>query len=79
MVVPRPFWDGVHRSPISFTDKGLLDSAFSLEEIRRVVFGFDGNKALGPDGFPMVFSKITGCISRRIFGESPMNFMRETS
>lgn len=27
----------------------------SVEEVRGVVFSFEGNKALGPDGFPMFF------------------------
>lgn len=55
VVDPRPFLDGLDWSPISSANKAELDSPFTLEEIRRVVFGFDRNKALGPNEFSMAF------------------------
>lgn len=35
-------------------NKFLIDIP-SKDEIKVVVFSFDGNKALGPDGFPLFF------------------------
>ena len=44
--------------PFSFLDSvetGLLEEAFSVEEVQTAVFGLNGDKAPGPDGFTLAF------------------------
>lgn len=60
MVGPRPFLAGVDWSLISLGDKALLDSLFSLEEIRGVVFGCKRNKMPRPDWYSMAFFQDNG-------------------
>lgn len=38
-------------------DLSLLDRPFVVEEVKSVVFKLGGDKALGPDGFPLHFFK----------------------
>ena len=33
----------------------LLENLFTKDEIRQAVFGLDGDRSLGPDGFPIDF------------------------
>ena len=34
---------------------GLLEDAFSVEEVQTAVFGLNGDKAPGPGGFTLAF------------------------
>ncbi|XP_039126955.1 uncharacterized protein LOC120263117 [Dioscorea cayenensis subsp. rotundata] len=43
-----------HKSSVDLTD---LERPFSLEEIKKAVFDLGGDKAPGPDGFPLHFFK----------------------
>lgn len=36
-------------------DRTLLESSFSLEDLKGVIWDGDGDKSLGPDGFNMCF------------------------
>lgn len=51
----RPFVEGLEWNPISASDKEELVAPCTLEEIRKVVFGFDRNKSFGHDGFTMAY------------------------
>jgi hypothetical protein len=42
----------LHMNKLSDEDRALLTVPFSIEEIKKVVFGLKHNSALGPDGFP---------------------------
>jgi hypothetical protein len=51
----RPLLEGLDFSTI-FADEAIwLERPFDEEEVRGVVEGFNGDKAPGPDGFPMAF------------------------
>ena len=54
----RPKLDGLEFSMIFAEDVAWLNKPFDEEEVARVVKGFNGDKALGPDGFPMAFFQI---------------------
>ena len=51
----RPLLDGLDFSMISEADALWLECPFGEEEVAGVVFGFNGDKAPGPDGFSMGF------------------------
>uniref|UniRef100_A0A2N9FMM0 Reverse transcriptase domain-containing protein n=1 Tax=Fagus sylvatica TaxID=28930 RepID=A0A2N9FMM0_FAGSY len=51
----RPLLDGLDFSMISEEDGLWLERPFDEEEVAGVVAGFNGDKALGPDGFSMGF------------------------
>jgi hypothetical protein len=51
----RPLLDGLDFSMISAEDALWLERPFGEEEVAGVVAGFNGDKALGPDGFSMGF------------------------
>jgi hypothetical protein len=51
----RPMLDGMQFSAISGEDAEWLERPFDEEEIAGVVQGFNGDKALGPDGFSLAF------------------------
>ena len=51
----RPLLDGLDFSMISEADALWLERLFGEEEVAGVVFGFNGDKALGPDGFSIGF------------------------
>jgi hypothetical protein len=53
--VKRPLLDGLAISSIDDADRAVLDRPFTEEEVMGVVKGMAGDKALGPDGFSMVF------------------------
>ncbi|MDV3143360.1 MAG: hypothetical protein Q8761_02940, partial [Sweet potato little leaf phytoplasma] len=55
LVESKPFVEGLDWRPISVSEKMELDSPFTLEEVRKVVFECDRNKSLGPDGFSLGF------------------------
>jgi hypothetical protein len=40
---------------VSMEENGLLTAPYSEEEVKRVVFQMEHNKAPGPDGFPVEF------------------------
>uniref|UniRef100_A0A2N9GCH1 Reverse transcriptase domain-containing protein n=1 Tax=Fagus sylvatica TaxID=28930 RepID=A0A2N9GCH1_FAGSY len=51
----RPLLDGLDFSMLSTEDAAGLEKPFAEEEVSGVVHGFVGDKAPGPDGFPMAF------------------------
>ncbi|XP_030958979.1 uncharacterized protein LOC115980926 [Quercus lobata] len=51
----RPHSDVLNFSKISEDKASWLERPFEEAEIFRVVMDFDGDKALGPDGFPTAF------------------------
>jgi exonuclease III len=51
----RPLLDGLHFSSISSDEAGWLERPFEEEEIFQAVSKMNGDKAPGPDGFPMSF------------------------
>ena len=51
----RPFLDGLDFSMLSDEAATGLERPFDEDEVRGVVHGFVGDKASGPDGFPMAF------------------------
>ena len=51
----RPQLDGIHFYAISREEAKWLERLFDEEEIFTVVQGFNGDKALGPDGFSLAF------------------------
>uniref|UniRef100_A0A2N9E244 Uncharacterized protein n=1 Tax=Fagus sylvatica TaxID=28930 RepID=A0A2N9E244_FAGSY len=54
--------DGLEFSMIFTEDVAWLNKPFDEEEVARVVKGFNGDKALGPDGFPMAFFQFVGIL-----------------
>jgi hypothetical protein len=48
----RPLVDGIS---ISAVEVSWLERDFEEDEVRKVVFKMNGNKARGPDGFSMAF------------------------
>jgi hypothetical protein len=40
---------------VSMEENGLLTAPYSEEEVKKVVFQMEHNKAPGPDGFPAEF------------------------
>ena len=51
----RPLLDDLHFSSISYDEACWLERPFEEEEIFQAVSNMNGNKAPGPDGFPMSF------------------------
>jgi hypothetical protein len=51
----RPLLEGIQFSVISDEDAMWLERPFDENEITDVVKGFNGDKALGPDGFSLAF------------------------
>ena len=51
----RPVLDDVDFSSISVEDASWLDRPFEEEEVFEVINDFNGEKALGPNGFSMAF------------------------
>ena len=47
--------DGATFKCLSSQSASSLEASFSKEEIKSAVFGMDGDRAPGPDGFPSVF------------------------
>jgi hypothetical protein len=45
----------LHMNKLNDEDRALLTGPFSIEEIKKVVFGLKHNSAPGPDGFPAEF------------------------
>lgn len=50
-----------------------LEDMFTKEYIREVVFGYDGDRIPGPDGFNMEFLKICP----EVVGEDMVSFIQE--
>ena len=42
---------------VSQLENDVLTMEFTEKEVREAIFQMEYNKALGPDGFPAVFSK----------------------
>jgi hypothetical protein len=51
----RPRLDDLAFESISAVEASSLEAPFLEKEVKEVIFGMDGNKALGPDGFSMAF------------------------
>ena len=51
--VPRPLLDGLEFISLETEDVKWLERQFDEEEITEVIKGFNGDKASGPDGFPL--------------------------
>jgi hypothetical protein len=47
-------WDALNINPVCLTH---LDNPFSIEELKKAVFGLNSEKAPGPDGFTGLFFK----------------------
>ncbi|XP_059450778.1 uncharacterized protein LOC132181539 [Corylus avellana] len=56
----RPLVDGISLDSISEGEASWLEREFEEEEVRKVVFKMNGNKASGPDGFLWHSSKLVG-------------------
>ena len=69
---------------LSFDEIGLenatkLEEDFSEEEIWTAISGLNGDKALGPDGFPLLFGPSVGILLRQRFWVSSRNFMNKVN
>ncbi len=53
--VPRPLLDGLEFTSLETEDVLWLERQFDEEEITEMIKGFSGDKASGPDGFPLSF------------------------
>ena len=51
----KPLLDGLPLSSISTEEAKWLERSFEEEEVFNVVSNMSGDKALGPDGFPITF------------------------
>jgi hypothetical protein len=51
----RPRLDDLAFESISAVEVSSLEASFLEKEVKDVIFGMDGNKAPGPDGFSMAF------------------------
>jgi len=56
----RPMVNDISFDSILESEASLLERAFKEEDVRKVVSAMIGDKALGPDGFSMAFSKRSG-------------------
>lgn len=51
----RPRMDRVSFHQLSQSKVSSFKNSFTKDEIRQAVFGLDGDRSPGPDGFPIVF------------------------
>ena len=51
----RPTMDGIPLKMLSSSQRRTLEEQFSKEEIRAAVFDLGGDRAPGPDGFPIIY------------------------
>jgi hypothetical protein len=51
----RPKLDDLEFESLSEDEAGSLEAPFLEKEVKDVIFGMDGDKAPGPDGFPLAF------------------------
>jgi hypothetical protein len=65
----------LHMNKLSDEDRALLTVPFSIEEIKKVVFGLKHNSAPGPDGFPAEFFQEFGISFTLICGIYSRIFM----
>lgn len=56
-IMDRPILVDVSTNTLSSFDVNFLDVSFTAEEVREAVWGYDGSKSSGPDGFNFVFIK----------------------
>jgi hypothetical protein len=54
----RPELDDLEFEPLSEDEAVSLEAPFQEKEVKDVIFGMDGNKALGPDGFSLAFFQV---------------------
>ncbi|XP_058776539.1 uncharacterized protein LOC131650844 [Vicia villosa] len=54
-VFHRPSLEGVSLKAISFREKSNLEELFTEKEIKDAVWGCEGSKSLGPDGYNFFF------------------------
>jgi mannosylglycoprotein endo-beta-mannosidase len=52
---------------VSIEENGLLTAPYSEEEIRKAIFQMERNKAPGPDGFVLSFTKLFGRLLNQTF------------
>ena len=65
----RPSMDGLEFASIEEDEHLELESDFSKEEVVKVLFEMEDDKAPGPDGFTMAFfSKMLECSGNRCYG-----------
>jgi exonuclease III len=69
----RPNLNGIHFRSLSVEDNLLLMKAFTVEEVREVIWSSDGDKSPGPDGFNFKFLKVCWDIVK----DDIMNFLHE--
>uniref|UniRef100_A0A2N9FK77 Transposase MuDR plant domain-containing protein n=1 Tax=Fagus sylvatica TaxID=28930 RepID=A0A2N9FK77_FAGSY len=70
----RPLLDGMPFSSISAEDAEILD--FEEDEIHNVIKNFKGDKAPGPDGFPLAFYQACWSIAEFILKEDHLPFLK---
>jgi hypothetical protein len=51
----RPRLDDLDFESLSADEASSLEALFLEKEVKNVIFGMDGNKAPGPDGFSLAF------------------------
>ena len=56
----RPRLDDLDFESMSAGEASFFEAPFLEKEVKDVIFGMDGNKAPGPDGFSLAFSELTG-------------------
>jgi hypothetical protein len=54
----------LHMNKLNDEDRALLTGPFTIEEIKKVVFGLKHNSAPSPDGFGILFILICEIYSR---------------
>jgi hypothetical protein len=76
----RPQLDGIHFYAISREEAKWLERLFDEEDIFTVVQGFNGDKALGPDGFSLAFFfRIVGVLCGWRYWQFVRNFISTVS
>ena len=73
-MVNRPVLDDVEFSRISEEDAIWLDRPFDEDEVYGVIHGFNGNKALGPDGLSRAFIQSCWSVLKKEIMEVFQNF-----
>ncbi|GJU68923.1 putative RNA-directed DNA polymerase [Tanacetum coccineum] len=70
----RPFFCSSLFHTLSSSDYAFLDSPFSLDEVKGAVWGCEGSKAPGPDGFNFNFVKTYWNTIKSDFWDCIINF-----
>ena len=69
----RPTLDGIQFNRLSYEDSVDLEVSFSAEEIKDIIWNYDGNKSPGTDGFNFNFLKTCW----NILKDDILNFVNE--